>query len=58
MRIPPSPPSLKNWTQKDRKLNDFAIRSFRNIVDADYIAARMPYRAQLSAICGTDDDAV
>ncbi len=47
MKIPPYPPSLKKWTQKDRKLNDFAIRSFRNTADADYIAARMAYRAQL-----------
>jgi hypothetical protein len=47
MKIPPYPPSLKKWTPKDRQLNDFAIRSFRNIADADYIAARMAYRAQL-----------
>jgi hypothetical protein len=45
--FPTPPPSLKNWTQKDRKLNDFAIRSFRHVADADYIAARLAYRAQL-----------
>ncbi len=28
-------------------LNDFAIRSFREIGDGDYIAARLSYRAQL-----------
>jgi len=28
-------------------INDFAIRSFRDIADCDYIAARMAYRAQL-----------
>ena len=28
-------------------LNDFAIRSFRDVADYDYIAARMAYRAQL-----------
>ncbi|MBU0482592.1 MAG: hypothetical protein KKG47_15985 [Proteobacteria bacterium] len=28
-------------------LNDFAIRSFRDVADSDYIAARMAYRAQL-----------
>jgi hypothetical protein len=31
----------------DVLLNDFAIRSFRDIADADYIAARMTYRASL-----------
>ena len=28
-------------------LNDFAVRCFRDIADADYIAARMAYRADL-----------
>ena len=28
-------------------VNDFAIRSFRDIADGDYIAARMAYRAML-----------
>ena len=45
--LPGFPPSLKNWTPKDRELNDFAIRSFRDVADADYIAARLAYRAQL-----------
>ncbi|MCZ6489671.1 MAG: hypothetical protein O7A06_03955, partial [Acidobacteria bacterium] len=31
----------------DRLLNDFAIRSFRDIGDADYIVARMACRARL-----------
>ncbi len=39
--------SPKNWTQKDRQLNHFAIQSFRDVADADYIAARLAYRAQL-----------
>jgi len=28
-------------------LNDFAIRSFRDVADYDYIAARMTYRTSL-----------
>jgi hypothetical protein len=44
---PPLPPSLKDWTTKDRQLNQFAIRSYRDVADADYIAARLAYRAQL-----------
>jgi hypothetical protein len=47
LRRPPFPQSLKNWTQEDRQLNHFAIESFRNVADADYIAARLAYRAQL-----------
>ena len=31
----------------DVLVNDFATRSFRNMADEDYIAARMAYRAQL-----------
>ena len=31
----------------DILLNDFATRSFREIADCDYIAARLSYRAQL-----------
>ena len=33
----------------DKKIliNDFAIRSFRDIADYDYISARMAYRAKL-----------
>jgi hypothetical protein len=42
-----SVPSLKKWSPKDRQMNDFAIRSFRDVADADYIAARLAYRAQL-----------
>ena len=45
--LPTPPASLKKRTQKDRELNQFAIRSFRDIADADYIAARLAYRAQL-----------
>ena len=33
---------------KEIFLNDFAIRSFRNIGDDDYITARMTYRAKLA----------
>lgn len=29
-------------------LNDFAIRSFRDTADLDYIAARMAYQAHLT----------
>lgn len=38
---------LAQLTDRDRELNSFAFRSFRNVADADYIAARMAYRAQL-----------
>jgi len=31
----------------DRLLNEFALRSFRDVADGDYIAARMAYRAEL-----------
>lgn len=31
----------------DNLLNDFAIRSFRDIADGDYISARLAFRAQL-----------
>lgn len=31
----------------DPFINDFAIRSFRDTADEDYIAARMCWRAQL-----------
>jgi len=31
----------------DAALNSFAIRSFRDVADFDYIAARMAYRARL-----------
>lgn len=33
--------------QLDRRINDFAARSFRDIADGDYIAARLAYRAEL-----------
>lgn len=32
---------------KDALINDFATRSFRDVADYDYIAARMAYRAKL-----------
>jgi hypothetical protein len=38
---------IASLTQKDRQLNSFAFRSFRDVADADYIVARMAYRAQL-----------
>jgi hypothetical protein len=34
-------------TEKDRRLNSFAFRSFRDMADADYIMARVAYRTQL-----------
>jgi len=40
---------LTNITQQDRALNSWAFRSFRDIADGDYIAARLAYRAQLPA---------
>jgi hypothetical protein len=42
-----APASLKKWTKEDRELNSFALRSFRDVADADYISARLAYRAQL-----------
>lgn len=33
---------------RDQLLNDFAIRSFRNTADADYVAARATFRAKLT----------
>ena len=38
---------LRSITQQDRALNSWAFRSFRDVADGDYIAARMAYRAQL-----------
>jgi HEPN domain-containing protein len=38
---------LANLTPRDRELNSFALRSFRDIADGDYIAARTACRAQL-----------
>lgn len=38
---------IAKLTPRDRELNDWAFRSFRNIADGDYIAARMAYRAML-----------
>jgi hypothetical protein len=40
---------LATITDQDRHLNSWAFRSFRDIADGDYIAARMAYRAQLPA---------
>ena len=40
---------LATITEQDRHLNSWAFRSFRDIADGDYIAARMAYRAQLPA---------
>ena len=40
---------LANIPQQDRELNSWAFRSFRDIADGDYIAARLAYRAQLPA---------
>ena len=37
----------KKKDQLDRRINDFATRSFRDIADGDYIAARLAYRAEL-----------
>ncbi|MES2102451.1 MAG: HEPN domain-containing protein [Pseudomonadota bacterium] len=38
---------MDDWDQINRRINDFAIRSFRDVADRDYIAARMACRAQL-----------
>ncbi|MGE3511573.1 MAG: hypothetical protein AB7N65_22110 [Vicinamibacterales bacterium] len=38
---------IARLTERDRELNSFAFRSFRDVADADYISARMAYRAQL-----------
>jgi hypothetical protein len=38
---------LRSITQRDRELNSWAFRSFRDVADGDYIAARMAYRSQL-----------
>jgi hypothetical protein len=40
---------LATITEQDRHLNSWAFRSFRDIADGDYLAARMAYRAQLPA---------
>jgi len=40
-------PADYNPYDMDRRLNDFAVRSFRDIADGDYIAARMACRAEL-----------
>jgi len=39
---------LRNITPQDRRLNSWAIGSFRDIADGDYIAARLACRAQLA----------
>jgi hypothetical protein len=38
---------IANITDQDRSLNSWAIRSFRDVGDGDYIAARLAYRAHL-----------
>ena len=38
---------LAQLTNRDRELNSFAFRSFRDVADADYVAARMACRAKL-----------
>lgn len=38
--------TIKSDEEKDVFVNDFAIRSFRDIGDLDYIAARMAYRTK------------
>lgn len=38
---------LAKITKRDRQLNTWAFRSFRDVADGDYIAARMACRAQL-----------
>lgn len=45
-RLPPQR-STKGMTRDDMLVNDFAIQSFRDVADADYIAARMACRAAL-----------
>ena len=40
-------PTFKGNDLLDRRINDFASRSFRDVADRDYIAARMAYRAEL-----------
>ena len=40
-------PTFRGRDLLDRRINDFALRSFRNMADRDYIAARMAYRAEL-----------
>jgi hypothetical protein len=38
---------LAKITQRDRELNSWAIRSFRDVADGDCIAARLAHRARL-----------
>jgi len=40
-------PDGSPYPDKERRLNDFTTRSFRDTADGDYIAARMAYRARL-----------
>jgi hypothetical protein len=40
-------PTIASLTEKDREMNSWALRSFRDVADGDYIAARMACRAQL-----------
>jgi hypothetical protein len=39
---------LASITPRDRQLNSWAFRSFRDVADGDYIAGRMAHRARLS----------
>jgi hypothetical protein len=39
--------TLPQWSQRDGEMNSWAIRSFRDVADADYISARLACRAQL-----------
>jgi hypothetical protein len=39
--------TIKSQEELDRRINNFAERSFRDIADGDYIAARLACRAQL-----------
>jgi hypothetical protein len=36
-----------SWDSLQVRVNDFAIRSFRDTADCDYISARMAFRARL-----------
>lgn len=41
----------KDQDKLDRRINDFASRSFRDMADRDYIAARLACRAELMPQC-------
>jgi len=44
---PRLPTEVLDMTEEDKLINNFAIRSFRDIADGDYISARMASRSQL-----------